>query len=77
MVEAIILIQTEIGKAEAVVAAASLIPGVTSAEALVGSYDCCLRAEADDMDLLGKLVISEVQALEGVTRSLSCPVVHL
>ena len=35
------------------------------------------RAEAKTVDELGKLVVAKIQAVEGITRTLTCPVVHL
>jgi len=35
------------------------------------------RARARDIDELARLVASQVQALDGVRRTLTCPVVHL
>jgi hypothetical protein len=29
------------------------------------------------VDDLGKLVVAKIQAVEGITRTLTCPVVHL
>jgi hypothetical protein len=34
-------------------------------------------AQARTIDELGKLVIARVQAVHGITRTLTCPVVHL
>jgi hypothetical protein len=36
-----------------------------------------LRAPARDTGELGHLVAARIRALDGVTRTLSCPVVHL
>ena len=44
---------------------------------MTGPYDVIVRAEADTMDELGKLVVANVQAVSGITRTLTCPVVHL
>ena len=77
MVQAYILIQTEVGKAAAVATQIAEIPGVTQAEDVTGPYDVIVRAEARNVDELGKLVVSKVQNLEGITRTLTCPVVHL
>ena len=77
MVQAYILIQTEVGKAAAVAAAIAEIPGVTQAEDVTGPYDVIVRAEANNVDELGKLVVAKVQAVAGITRTLTCPVVHL
>jgi len=76
-VNAYILIQTEVGKAAAVASRIASLPGVTSAEDVTGPYDVIVRAEANTVDELGKLVVARVQAVEGITRTLTCPVVHL
>ena len=77
MVQAYILIQTEVGKAAAVAKAISDISGVAQAEDVTGPYDVIVRAEAKNVDELGKLVVAKIQGVEGITRTLTCPVVHL
>jgi DNA-binding Lrp family transcriptional regulator len=76
-VNAYILIQTEVGKAASVAEAISHLTGVTMAEDVTGPYDVIVRAEAETVDELGKLVVANVQAVAGITRTLTCPVVHL
>ena len=76
-VSAYILIQTEVGKAADVAAAVGAIGGVVTAEDVTGPYDVVARAEADSVDELGKMVVSRVQMIEGITRTLTCPVVNL
>ena len=76
-VSAYILIQTEVGKAAQVAHEVSEIPGVVAAEDVIGAYDVIARAESDTMDELGKMVVSRVQMIDGITRTLTCPVVHL
>jgi DNA-binding Lrp family transcriptional regulator len=44
---------------------------------LAGPYDIIVRAEARSIDALGRLVVSRIQAISGVTRTLTCSVVHL
>ena len=44
---------------------------------MAGPCDVIARAQARDIDELGKLAASRVQVLAGVTRTMSCPVVHL
>src|SRR6201996_430951 len=75
MVNAYILIQTEVGKAAAVATEIATIPGVTSAEDVTGPYDVIVRAEAGSVDQLGKLVVARVQAVPGIMRTLTCTVV--
>lgn len=77
MVQAYILIQTEVGRAAAVAQAIGDIPGVALAEDVTGPYDCIARVEAETVDELGKLVIAKIQEVEGITRTLTCTVVHV
>ncbi|MCP3998147.1 MAG: Lrp/AsnC family transcriptional regulator [bacterium] len=77
MVEAYVLIQTEVGKAAEVARQISEIPGVTESEAVTGPYDAVVHTQAEDVDSLGKLVVARIQAVDGITRTLTCPVVKL
>jgi DNA-binding Lrp family transcriptional regulator len=77
MITAYVLIQTEVGTAGRVAGAAAEIDGVQQAQSLAGPYDVIVRAEAPSIDALGRLVVSRIQAISGVTRTLTCSVVHL
>ncbi|MFC8536271.1 Lrp/AsnC family transcriptional regulator [Streptomyces sp. NPDC057249] len=77
MVQAYILIQTEVGKASTVAQTISELPGVIQAEDVTGPYDVIVRAQADTVDELGRMVVARVQQVDGITRTLTCPVVHL
>ena len=77
VVQAYILIQTDVGKAAEVALAIAKVKGVTMAEDVTGPYDVIVRAEARNVDELGKLVVAKVQTLDGITRTLTCPVVHI
>ncbi|MER5789371.1 Lrp/AsnC ligand binding domain-containing protein [Streptomyces sp. NPDC001980] len=77
MVQAYILIQTEVGKSSTVAETISKIPGVIQAEDVTGPYDVIVRAQAETVDELGRLVVARVQQVDGITRTLTCPVVHL
>jgi DNA-binding Lrp family transcriptional regulator len=76
-VSAYILIQTEVGKASYVVEEIRALPGIVGADDVTGPYDVIVKAEAETMDELGKMVVSQVQLVEGITRTLTCPVVNL
>jgi DNA-binding Lrp family transcriptional regulator len=76
-VYAYVLIQTEVGKAAGVARQVGDITGVVKAEDVTGPYDVIARVEADSIDELGQLVVSHVQLIEGITRTLTCPVVNL
>lgn len=75
-VQAYILIQTEVGKANGVAAAIKAIPGVTLAEGVTGPYDVIMRAESESMEDFGRAILSKVQAVPGITRTLTCPVTN-
>jgi DNA-binding Lrp family transcriptional regulator len=77
VVYAYVLIQTEVGKAAAVAAEIGTVGGVTSADDVTGPYDVIVRAQAEDVDTLGSLVVSQVQNVAGITRTLTCPVVNI
>lgn len=77
MVQAFVLIQTEVGKAAHVAEQVRTIQGVESADDVTGPYDVIVKTTAPDVDALGKLVVARIQSIEGITRTLTCPVVHL
>ena len=77
MVEAYVLIQTEVGKAASVAEEVREIVGVENADDVTGPYDVIVKAAAEDVDQLGKLVVAKIQAVPGITRTLTCPVVNL
>lgn len=77
MVQAYILIQTEVGKAADVATAVGGIAGVVLAEDVTGPYDVIARVEAGSVDDLGRLVIARIQDVDGITRTLTCTVVHV
>jgi len=77
VVQAYILIQTEVGKASAVAELVSKIDVVIQAEDVTGPYDVIVRAQADTVDELGRMVVAKVQQAEGITRTLTCPIVHI
>ena len=77
MVEAYVLIQTEVGKAKQVVEEVRMIDGVSQADDVTGPYDIVVRAGAEDVDALGRLVVARIQSISGITRTLTCPVINL
>ncbi|GIG69113.1 Lrp/AsnC ligand binding domain-containing protein [Phytomonospora endophytica] len=77
MVQAYILIQTEVGKARDVATTIKEITGVVKVDAVTGPYDVVVLTEARTVDELGHMVVSKVQQVPGITRTLTCSVVHL
>jgi DNA-binding Lrp family transcriptional regulator len=76
MLSAYVLIQTEVGKVAHVAQALSDLDGVQLAEDLAGPYDVIARVQAPGLDQLGRLVASRIQLVDGITRTLTCTVIH-
>ncbi len=76
-VRAYILIQAEVGRAAQVADEVRKIDGVIAADDVTGPYDVIAQSEATSVDELGKMVVSTIQLIEGITRTLTCPVVNL
>ncbi|MFS0886227.1 Lrp/AsnC family transcriptional regulator [Aeromicrobium sp. 179-A 4D2 NHS] len=75
-VHAYVLVQTEVGRASEVAAAIAGIDGVENAENVTGPYDVIARVEGPSVDELGTLVVTQIQKVAGITRTLTCPVVR-
>ncbi len=75
-VEAYVLIQTAVNAAS-VARDIRRLDGVVSSEDVSGPYDVIVRVGAASMDELGQLVVSKIQSVEGITRTLTCPIVSL
>ncbi|MFE1168790.1 Lrp/AsnC family transcriptional regulator [Nocardiopsis sp. NPDC058789] len=77
MVQAYILIQTEVGQSAEVAERVRGIAGVDQANDVTGPYDVIVQARAEDMDALGSLVVARIQRLDGIARTLTCPIVNI
>jgi DNA-binding Lrp family transcriptional regulator len=76
VLSAYVLIQTEVGKVAHVAQALSDLDGVQLAEDLAGRYDVIARVQAPGPDQLGRLVVTRIQVVDGVTRTLTCTVLQ-
>ncbi|MDT5017871.1 MAG: hypothetical protein QOD39_4031 [Mycobacterium sp.] len=76
MVEAFILIQTEVGRAEVIAKQLATLPGVLAAEYVTGPYDVVARVGAETLDDLHADVVPSVQQVTGITRTLTCPIAN-
>ena len=77
MVGAYILITAKPGKAGDMVKEVSNVEGVTSIHAVTGPYDAIAYAEVDGYSKIGDLVVSQIQKIDGVDRTLTCMTVSL
>jgi DNA-binding Lrp family transcriptional regulator len=76
-VHAYVLIQTDVGRAAQVAEEVGAVDGVVVAEGVTGPYDVIAQAEAATMNDLGRLVVRDIQQIEGITRTITCPVVKI
>ena len=65
------------GKSAHVSTEVAQLEGVISAVDVTGPYDVIVQLEADSIDDLGKIVVSRMQLTDGITRTLTCPIVNL
>src|SRR5947208_4366024 len=70
---AYILIQTSVGRQADVSTEIARLDDVVSADPVTGPYDVIVRAEAGSLDELGRGVLARIEAVEGITRTLTCP----
>ena len=77
MVSAYILIQTEVGRASQVTRELNGVKGIVAVDPVTGPYDVIARGEAADLDELARSIVMPIQSVEGVTRTLTCPVLQL
>lgn len=76
-VNAYILMEVEGGKAGNVCASIRNISGVKTADTVTGLFDIIALVEADDLEDLGELIVSKIQAIEGVRRTQTAIIVPL
>jgi DNA-binding Lrp family transcriptional regulator len=74
--EAFIFLQVQVGTDTSVARRVADLPGVSSVDIVTGPHDVVVRAEADSIDELGKRVLRPLQEVDGVTRTLTCPIMR-
>lgn len=70
-ISAYIFIETIQGKAKSIAHDISLISGVKTAHTVTGPYDVIAFVEADSISVLGDFIVSKIQAIPGVLRTLT------
>ncbi|NQT67912.1 MAG: Lrp/AsnC ligand binding domain-containing protein [Actinobacteria bacterium] len=76
MIEAYILMKSELGDQSEVYTKILKIKGVKSANTVMGPYDFIIFIESEDLDTLGRTVISKIQNLKGVKDTTTCVVIE-
>jgi len=74
---AYVLIDIAGNKAKKVFKALSGLDGVKSVNAVTGPYDMIAHVEASDINGLGNMVLSKIQGVDGVKKTITCVVVEI
>lgn len=74
---AYVLIEAASDKAKNALKAIAKIPGVKMANAVTGPYDIIAFVEAPDVDALGRVVLSKIRTISGVTKTLTCVAIEV
>lgn len=75
MVRAYVLVQTSVGRIPHVAEALKAMPTTVQCDEVTGPYDVVALVEVPAIEDLGRLVASQIQTIEGLTRTVTCPVV--
>lgn len=77
MAGAYILATVEPGLVKTVLESVRKVRGVVEAQAVTGPYDIIAKVEGESSDSIGRTVVSEIQTIEGVERTLTTLIVEL
>lgn len=70
-VGAFIFVETAQGKAMGICGEIKKIKGVRTAHAVTGPYDIIVLVEGDDINMLGEFIVSQIQNIPGVLRTMT------
>ena len=45
---------------------------IKNADAVIGPYDCIAEVEADNMEVLGNIVVNKILKIDGIAKTLTC-----
>ncbi len=74
MVKAYILINVKSGKTKEVLEKIKKMKEIQKASIVSGPYDIIALAQTGNFNSLGDFVVGHIQTLEGVERTITCPV---
>jgi len=75
-IEAYIFVECTSGRTKEALQKIRVIAGVKTAHAITGKYDIIIFAEAEDLINLGDIVVSKIQAVDGVLKTTTSMVVN-
>lgn len=73
--KAYVLIEAESGRVADVLTTLRTIEGMSAVDAVTGPYDIVAVVQTPDPRQIGRLVMNEIQAVEGIKRTVTCIVI--
>ena len=70
--KAYILIETGVGTSRDVANSLRSLPGVETVDGVTGPYDIIAVVQAPDLSAVGDLVTSQIHAINGIVRTVTC-----
>jgi len=70
--KAFVLVETAVGKNKDVVATLNKMKGVKSVDTVTGPYDIIAVLEGDTLNEIGDIITSQVHAIDGISRTVTC-----
>jgi DNA-binding Lrp family transcriptional regulator len=75
-IQAFVLLEAKVGEALDLSRQIAKIEGVRASYAVTGPFDVIVHAEAPDFKSVAELVVTKIQSLNSVARTLTCIVVE-
>ncbi len=73
--KAYVLLEAQAGKTDDALLRIRQINGVRDVSLVTGPYDLILHIEAEDLKILGRIVNEQIQAIPGVTKTITCVII--
>ena len=75
--KAYVLMEVTAGNLPKIIEQIKSIEGVVSCDVVTGQYDLIAVLEADDVNEIGRISYTQLQSIEGITRTITCNVVRI
>ncbi|MCL4535709.1 MAG: Lrp/AsnC ligand binding domain-containing protein [Bacteroidetes bacterium] len=72
MQRAYVLIETVGGKSKEVADALRQVTGIVASDVVTGPYDVICVAQGADANSIGRLVLSEIRSVQGISKTMTC-----
>jgi DNA-binding Lrp family transcriptional regulator len=74
--QAYVLITAQVSQVKEALQGLKQIEGVKKVDAVTGPYDIIALVEGENMNVIGEMVVSKIQNVPGVSRTLTCLIVE-